>query len=255
MYKLFNEKTVFGFKAFEKSNQGLKCRDYIYTPGKLHEIDGLPVLCSRGFHFCENLEDIGSFYDLSSDNVIVYPVAAVGDVTGGRDKKATNKIIVFDNPVPDDVKKSRFRFFSKDVIELSDGTEFSASLDNEVDRYLFEHLKDTEKIKKGYINMTLGDYMKSKDTIGSLNYADNKRLVAYCKETDQEILSFKMIEDFLDNKLIISLFDGQVFSEIEKEFPKAAHLVMHNNRIKNVLGFFKSSDGYYYIPELDKRNR
>lgn len=255
MYKLFNENTVFGFKAFEKTSEGLRCRDYIYTPGQLHKIEGTPVVCSHGFHFCENLEDISAFYDLSSDNIVVYPVAAIGDISGGRDKKATNKLIVFNNPIPSDVKKSRFRFNTKDVIELSDGTEISSTLDNEVDKYLFENLKETEVIKKGYVNMPLGDYLRSKETIDTMDYSDSRRLIFYCKETEKDITSCEMIKDFLNGELIVDLYCSEVEETLKEFLPNAVNLIMSNNRIMNNLGYFKSNKGSYYIPELDVRRK
>ena len=40
------------YKAFSRE---LKCRGFQFEEGKVYEVEGPPVLCSHGFHFCQDL--------------------------------------------------------------------------------------------------------------------------------------------------------------------------------------------------------
>ena len=55
------EKTISGYKAF---NKDMKCRGFQFKENETYEMDGDPVICQRGFHFCENPLDTLSYYDL-----------------------------------------------------------------------------------------------------------------------------------------------------------------------------------------------
>ena len=55
-------KTTMGYKGFDKD---LKCRDFQYEIGKTYAIDKKELkICSKGFHFCYELEDVKSYYAL-----------------------------------------------------------------------------------------------------------------------------------------------------------------------------------------------
>ena len=45
---------VKGYKAF---NPDWTCKKFKYEVGKTYEMNEMPVICERGFHFCENLAD------------------------------------------------------------------------------------------------------------------------------------------------------------------------------------------------------
>ncbi len=47
-----------GYKAF---NPDLTCRDMQYEVGKSYSMDEEPMLCKRGFHFCETIKDCSRF--------------------------------------------------------------------------------------------------------------------------------------------------------------------------------------------------
>ena len=50
-----------GFKGFDRN---LRCRGFQYEVGKTYEMEEEPVICERGFHFCESLLGIDSYYPL-----------------------------------------------------------------------------------------------------------------------------------------------------------------------------------------------
>ena len=65
--------TITGYKVF---NNDFTCRDYNFkSVGTTHTYEGVPVLCSSGFHFCTNLEDCFKYYTISP-NMIVCEVQA-----------------------------------------------------------------------------------------------------------------------------------------------------------------------------------
>ena len=48
-----------GFKAF---NANMTCREYQYKIGKTYVHEGPVEICSSGFHFCTNAQDILKYY-------------------------------------------------------------------------------------------------------------------------------------------------------------------------------------------------
>lgn len=51
--------SIYGYKGF---NKDLRCRGFQYEIGKTYEMEEEPILCEKGFHFCEKLTDIASYY-------------------------------------------------------------------------------------------------------------------------------------------------------------------------------------------------
>ena len=43
-----------GYKVF---NPDWTCRGFQYNVGQVYEMDGKPVSCDRGFHFCTKVSD------------------------------------------------------------------------------------------------------------------------------------------------------------------------------------------------------
>ena len=78
-----------GYKGF---NQDLTCRDFQYEIGKTYEMSGLIGLCSRGFHFCERLEDCFDYYDKHSSRFCEIETGEL--VVKGYDKCCTDKITI-----------------------------------------------------------------------------------------------------------------------------------------------------------------
>lgn len=85
------ENRIIGYKVF---NSDWTCRGFQYEVGKTYEIEGSPIICERGFHFCTNLTDCFLYYSLDPLNTKIAEVEAFGecDVDDLYTKMCTNKI-------------------------------------------------------------------------------------------------------------------------------------------------------------------
>lgn len=97
--------SVFGYKAM---NPDMTCRGFHYVVGKTYQIDGKPIICKRGFHFCENIYDV--FYYYSEDFCIICEVEALGDVVKIRDKSCTNKIRIVRKLSPIELSRTKYGY-------------------------------------------------------------------------------------------------------------------------------------------------
>lgn len=79
-----------GYKVF---NPDWTCKGFRYEVGKTYEIEGEPILCKRGFHFCEKAVDCFRFYEFNSDNKVA-EVEALGEVISNGCKSCTNRITI-----------------------------------------------------------------------------------------------------------------------------------------------------------------
>ena len=82
------ERTVKGYKVF---NHDWSCRHFQYKVGKSYEMDVEPIICDRGFHFCQKLENCFEYYIFDSKSKVA-EVEAYGDVISKDGKSCTNKI-------------------------------------------------------------------------------------------------------------------------------------------------------------------
>ena len=93
---------MIGYKAF---NRDLTCRGFQYEIGKTYSIKGLPILCQKGFHFCENIADTYRYYPMS-DNTRICKIEAIGEiVTENNIKYCTNKIKILEEITNDCERK------------------------------------------------------------------------------------------------------------------------------------------------------
>ena len=75
-----------GYKAFDTAGDGgLMCRTMRYEVGGEYELDGTPVLCKRGYHFCQRIADCFNFYGRGAR---ICEVEAWGTVIAGDDGKS-----------------------------------------------------------------------------------------------------------------------------------------------------------------------
>ncbi len=81
-----------GYKVF---NPDWTCnpngKPFQYEVGKTYEEDVKPMVCDRGFHFCEKASDCFNFYKFNPENKVA-EVLALGEVDSDGVKSCTNKI-------------------------------------------------------------------------------------------------------------------------------------------------------------------
>lgn len=77
-----------GYKVF---NPNWTCRGLQYQVGESYEMDVMPIICDRGFHFCKELENCFKHYAFNPQNKVA-EVEAYGDVISEDRKSCTNKI-------------------------------------------------------------------------------------------------------------------------------------------------------------------
>lgn len=93
---------MIGYKAF---NQDLTCRGFQYEIGKTYSIEGLPILCEKGFHFCKNIKDTYRYYPMK-ESIRICKVEGIGEVvTDDNVKYCTNKIKILEEIIDDCKRK------------------------------------------------------------------------------------------------------------------------------------------------------
>jgi hypothetical protein len=76
-----------GFKAFDK---GLKCNNFQYEENTEYSIKDEPILCKKGFHYCENPLDVLDYYSLCDSEFA--EIESLGETKTDGQKTVTNHI-------------------------------------------------------------------------------------------------------------------------------------------------------------------
>ena len=76
-----------GFKA----TYDFICRDHKFEIGKTYELEGIPVPCIYGFHYCVKPIDVLEYYPLQH-NFRLLEIEDLGESITQEDKSVTNKI-------------------------------------------------------------------------------------------------------------------------------------------------------------------
>ena len=62
-----------------------------YAVGETYEMEEVPIVCERGFHFCERAVDCFNYYGFDPKNKVA-EIEALGDIDSDGSKSCTNKI-------------------------------------------------------------------------------------------------------------------------------------------------------------------
>jgi len=83
---------IFGYKGFNLVDGKLMCRDMVFEIGKVAEIKGKLVMCDNGIHYCRELNNVHSFYNLGQS--VIGIVEILGEIINDSDfkKSCTNKL-------------------------------------------------------------------------------------------------------------------------------------------------------------------
>jgi len=113
-----------GYKVFLND---WTCNGFQYEVGKTYELEGEIEICSRGFHFCENLKECFNYYDCVPWNKIA-EVEALGEIKKSADdsKCVTNKIKII-REIPFEDLKGIMR---GNGVNLANGVNRSYSVNN-----------------------------------------------------------------------------------------------------------------------------
>lgn len=82
------------YKAFDITEQGLVCRDYLFKENEWSEEVNRIIPCENGYHYCTNLFEIFNYYSGALDKDIAIYICETGDkiVKTSSSKCVTNKI-------------------------------------------------------------------------------------------------------------------------------------------------------------------
>lgn len=78
-----------GYKIF---NPDWTCNGFKYEVGGTYRIEGMPICCKKGFHFCKNLAECFKYYPFDPNNKIAMVESRGGVVTDDGRKFCTNAI-------------------------------------------------------------------------------------------------------------------------------------------------------------------
>ena len=95
-------------EGYKGTNRDMVCRDYRFTLGELHEMpkDAEIEMCSSGFHLCESLSDVFSYYELGNGNRFFKVKALVKKQLWGHFDKCVAKSIIFERELtPEEILK------------------------------------------------------------------------------------------------------------------------------------------------------
>ena len=145
-------KAVKGYKVFKPD---WTCwGGFQYEVGKCYKMDERPVVCERGFHFCEELKDCYEYYRFNSDNKVA-EITAYGeiDVDEEERKSCTNKI------------KIERKIDWNEVLAIVNTGKGCTGLDNNGDFNRGNYNNGNRNAG----NRNVGNYNKGDDNTGSYN--------------------------------------------------------------------------------------
>lgn len=102
---------MIGYKVF---NSDWTCRDMQYAVGETYSMDGSPILCESGFHFCEYPKQCFEYYPATSKNKYAL-IEAIGEISYSYNKCVTNKIKILQ-----EISHEEFCRFCKEISKPDD---------------------------------------------------------------------------------------------------------------------------------------
>ena len=92
---------MYGFKGFDKN---LKCKEFQYKVGKTYKADSISI-CSKGFHFCKNIDDVSKYYDDEDTRICL--VRGIGEFQEEEDKVCFESIEIIRELTKKDIKLTK----------------------------------------------------------------------------------------------------------------------------------------------------
>ena len=177
-------------EGFKGTNSDMKCNNFQYELGKEIKYDGKPSLCSSGFHFCTELNDVFSYYQLNNKNrffkikalvpedyqMVKYEASARYSISHYDSKYVTGSIILEKELHFEDLKQYIFHYYPM----IEDEDEFKSVDFNHYDIYA---------INKFIHKMESMGYSEAFATVLSNNTKILNSILDYANAFKQENLS------------------------------------------------------------------
>ena len=84
-------KTKTNVKGY-KASENYKCLKLTYKIGKTYTQKRSPMICSHGYHFCVEIDDVLDYYTHQKGVTKIFEIEASGEICTEGDKSVTNKI-------------------------------------------------------------------------------------------------------------------------------------------------------------------
>jgi len=114
-----------------------RCLDQFYEVGQTYTLNGELIMCANGFHFCQDLYDVFTYYS-PNKHTKVFKVETLGEIKIEEDKSVTNKIKILEEVNLSNliVKKYNNKKYFDDrgyfiKQEYSDGSYYKYEYDND----------------------------------------------------------------------------------------------------------------------------
>jgi hypothetical protein len=98
-----------------KASYNQMCMDQRYEVGQTYTLNVKPKCCWRGFHFCQNADDVFAYYPYN-DDFVLFEINAIGYIDTFNDKSCTNKIEIV-RIIP---KEEYIHIFNKERCEFDE---------------------------------------------------------------------------------------------------------------------------------------
>lgn len=223
-----------------KITDGGKCINMTYKPGNTYVFHGNIKMCERGFHFCENPEDLLRWYDVNKDTKIfkVYPE---GYTIPDHTKSVTDELTVGPEVDPEDLG---INIYGRDEVEEVRCGNISIHYERSKDMVVRIKVNDD-------IRTTTYHYNEGKLVKEELELDDSKIMRGF---DDQERLIYQQVYDDLFNDLTSYSYNGNICTLRRKglAIDVTGYLKMNANGdivyqriVNNISGLVREENLYY----------
>lgn len=226
-----SKQEIIGYKA----TYNYICRKKKYKVGQTYSMKESPIICERGFHFCQKASDVLNYYEYNSEFKLLL-VKSLGDVDVCYDKVSTNKIeILSEITDPDELFNllNLYRKYDKDetLVYCKEKT-----FNNEI---LISYVK---KNKKGLITEEKSRY----GSITKHKYNSSNELIE-TKLNDKIIFKAKFDKE---NREIYRLDNDLIHTTTYNSSGKIVETSRLDGSLKNRSSFILIKNEYFEVENL-----
>lgn len=116
--EVINQEEWVWIEGYKGTKTDMTCKGFQFDFNKEYIVDGIVEICGNGFHFCKNLTNVFSFYELNPHNRFFKVKALVkkSDLEKSKDKRAVGvrNLYLYSNDYTDD------KYVAKKIIFLEE---------------------------------------------------------------------------------------------------------------------------------------